>query len=76
MGHAKGQVAAQPGRTRPWLTANDVAEQLCIDPMTVRAWAREGRLAHARFGPQTVRFRQTDVDAYIEAHYVAAGVGA
>lgn len=45
-----------------YLTAEDVAELLKLDPETVRRWSREGKLPGSKIG-DTWRYRKTDIDA-------------
>jgi excisionase family DNA binding protein len=37
---------------RPWMTIDEVAEQLSVHPETVRRWIRDGRLRVHRAGRQ------------------------
>jgi excisionase family DNA binding protein len=45
----------------PWLTVQQVSEELKIHPATVRAWVKSGRLAAVRAG-RTWRVRRSEVD--------------
>ena len=45
----------------PWLTVQQVADDLNIHPATVRSWIKTGRLAAVRAG-RTWRVRRSDVD--------------
>jgi excisionase family DNA binding protein len=45
----------------PWLTVQQVSEELKLKPTTVRAWVKTGRLAAARVG-RTWRIRRSEVD--------------
>jgi excisionase family DNA binding protein len=45
----------------PWLTVQQVSEQLKLHPATVRAWVKSGRLAAVRAG-RTWRVRRSEVD--------------
>lgn len=45
----------------PWLTVQQVSEELKIHPATVRAWVKSGRLAAVRVG-RTWRVRRSEVD--------------
>lgn len=40
-----------------FLTANQVADLLCVQPATVRRWARIGKLPCVRLGKRAIRFR-------------------
>jgi excisionase family DNA binding protein len=50
----------------PWLTVQQVSEELKIHPATVRAWIRQGRLQAARVG-KGFRVRRSEVDRAIGA---------
>ena len=54
------------------LTAADVGRILHRHPKVILRLAREGRLSHVRLGYRGVRFRLTDIEAYIAAHVVEA----
>lgn len=58
-----------------WLSAVQVGKLLGTTATVVRQWAREGRLEHAKFGPQTMRIKRSVVEAFIEASCVTAGAG-
>jgi len=45
----------------PWLTVQQVSDELKIHPATVRAWVKNGRLAAVRAG-RTWRVRRSEVD--------------
>ena len=45
----------------PWLTVQQVSDELKIHPATVRAWVKSGRLAAVRVG-RTWRVRRSEVD--------------
>jgi excisionase family DNA binding protein len=45
----------------PWLTVQQVSDELKIHPATVRAWVKSGRLAAVRAG-RSWRVRRSDVD--------------
>jgi excisionase family DNA binding protein len=45
----------------PWLTVQQVSQELKIHPATVRAWVKSGRLAAVRAG-RTWRVRRSEVD--------------
>ena len=45
----------------PWLTVQQVSDELKIHPATVRAWVKSGRLAAVRAG-RTWRVRRSEVD--------------
>jgi excisionase family DNA binding protein len=55
--------------TSNWLTANEAAAYLHIEPRTLLAWARQGKIrGHVLSGVQrrVWRFRQVDLDATLE----------
>ena len=45
----------------PWLTVQQVSEELKLHPATVRAWVKSGRLAAVRAG-RTWRVRRSEVN--------------
>ena len=45
----------------PWLTVQQVSEELKLHPATVRVWINSGRLAAVRAG-RTWRVRRSEVD--------------
>jgi excisionase family DNA binding protein len=45
----------------PWLTVQQVSDELKLHPATVRVWINSGRLAAARAG-RSWRVRRSDVD--------------
>jgi len=45
----------------PWLTVPEVSEQLKLNPATIRAWVKSGRLGAVRAG-RTWRVRRSEVD--------------
>lgn len=46
-------------------TVTQLADILQIDPRTVRTNARAGTWPHLDFGPKTIRFTQTHLDAIL-----------
>jgi len=48
------------------LTASEVAELFRVDPKTVTRWARSGKLASIRTPGGQRRFRQAEVQAFLE----------
>ena len=48
------------------LSSGDVADQLAVTPETVNRWADAGELACIRTPGKYRKFRQSDVDAFIE----------
>jgi excisionase family DNA binding protein len=61
-----------------WLTANEAAAYLKVQPRTILKWAKEGRIpAHALSGTARVtwRFLRTELDAAMLNPPSAAGLG-
>ena len=60
-----------------WLTVDQVAEQLQVNPETVRRWIRHGELGALDIGGPRAgyRIRPSDLDAFIAAHYRPGGQG-
>jgi excisionase family DNA binding protein len=53
------------------LSVSEVAKALNVQPMTIRRWIGEGRLAARRVpGTKPYKLRQSDVDALIEGSAV------
>jgi excisionase family DNA binding protein len=52
--------------TERLLTARQVADQLGLSVETVLRWARQGRIPAVYLSNRAIRFRQDDVDAYVE----------
>jgi excisionase family DNA binding protein len=50
----------------PWLTVQQVSEELKIHPATVRVWIRQGRLQAVRAG-KGFRLRRSEVDRALGA---------
>jgi len=50
----------------PWLTVQQVSEELKINPQTVRIWIRQGRLPAVRPG-KAFLVRRSDVDRALQA---------
>ena len=47
------------------LTLTEVADMLQVSPETVKRWTRRGDLPSVYFGYHTVRYRRSDVLAFI-----------
>lgn len=57
----------RPGSDQdPWLTVQQVSEELRIHPATVRGWIRQGRVQAARAG-KGYRVRRSEVDRALGA---------
>jgi excisionase family DNA binding protein len=48
------------------LTYAEVAAWFSMAPSSVRALVRQGKLAHIRIGPQTVRFERAVCEQFLE----------
>jgi excisionase family DNA binding protein len=61
----------EQGEPKEWLTTEQVAQFLQVNPETVRRWVRAGELPVLRVGgPKSgYRIRRSDLDAYIEEHF-------
>jgi excisionase family DNA binding protein len=59
----KGDAFAVTGRL---LTARAVAEQLGLSPETVLRWARLGRLPAIHLSNRAIRFREAELEAWLE----------
>lgn len=49
------------------LNAQGAADYLGVHLQSIREWVREGVLPQVRFGHRTVRFRRSDLDAFISS---------
>jgi excisionase family DNA binding protein len=49
------------------LTARDVGDRLGLSIETVLRWARQGKLPAVYLSSRAVRFREADIDAFIES---------
>jgi excisionase family DNA binding protein len=54
------------------LRARDVADLLSISPATVLDWWEAGRLPGFRLSSRAVRFRESEVLAWLETRHVAS----
>ena len=52
------------------LTAREVAEDLAMSPKTVLAWANAGKLPAFRLPSGALRFREADLEVWLEARQV------
>lgn len=55
------------------LTVNEIAEQLKVNPQTVRNWIDRGSLPAVRVGQRRVRVRRSDFDSFLEARVAKYG---
>lgn len=53
------------------LSVDEAAARLGVAPMTLRAWKRQGLIAHLRLG-RRVLFQEADLRAFEEARLVPA----
>ncbi|HEX7687930.1 MAG TPA: helix-turn-helix domain-containing protein [Burkholderiaceae bacterium] len=66
--HACDLQAIEPRHIEALLTADETARVLDIDPMTLAAWRHQRRaLPFVKIG-RMVRYRQSDVRAFIDAN--------
>ena len=56
-----------------FLTVNEIAELLKLNPQTVRNWIDERSLAAVRVGPRRVRVRRSDLDEFLASGRTTAG---
>jgi excisionase family DNA binding protein len=54
------------------LRAREVAELLGLSPATVLDWFESGRLPGFKLSSRAVRFRESEVLAWLDARYVAS----
>ena len=50
----------------PWLTVAEIAEELRVNPATVRLWISKGRLPAKRAGQRKLLIRRSDLDRMLE----------
>jgi ABC-2 type transport system permease protein len=51
----------------PWLTVAEIAEELRVNPATVRLWVSKGTLPATRAGQRKLLIRRSDLDRMLEA---------
>ena len=58
------------------LTVKEAAINLNVNPDTLRKWVQKKLISHYRFPKKTSRprFKQEDIDAFIESHKVQANI--
>lgn len=49
-------------------TLTAAADYLQVHPQTLRLWVRTGRITAVKFGPRTIRFRESDLTEFLERH--------
>jgi excisionase family DNA binding protein len=59
-----------------YLTVNEIAETLKVNPMTVRNWISREELPALRVGSRRVRVRRADLDAFLAQPHGPAPTGA
>jgi hypothetical protein len=59
--------------TTPLLNESEAASFFGIEPGTLRLWRRRRGLPHIRITKRVVRYRQTDLEAWLESRAVATG---
>jgi excisionase family DNA binding protein len=64
--HRMADFSDTSGPEDPWLTVQQVSNELKVHPATVRAWIREGRLQAVRAG-KGFRVRRSEVDRALGA---------
>lgn len=50
----------------PWLTVAEIAEELRVNPATVRLWISKGTLPAMRAGRRKLMIRRSDLDRMLE----------
>jgi excisionase family DNA binding protein len=50
----------------PWLTVSEVAEELRLNPATIRLWISKGQLTAVRAGPRRLLIKRSDLDRTLE----------
>ena len=63
------------GMPEPLMTARELAEHLGLATATILDWAEAGRLPHFKIG-RAVRFRESEVEAWLEAQRRGPSVSA
>lgn len=59
-------------RENTWLSIQEAAEHLGVNPRTVRRYMRLGRLEASRISNKVVRIRLADLDRFMEQNLPAA----
>ena len=71
----QGSAASDEATTDEWLTPTDLADKLHIPIGTVYAWNYRGTGPRAAKIGRHLRYRRSDVNAWIEDHYAEPGRG-
>jgi excisionase family DNA binding protein len=53
------------------LTYEQLSERLKVKTSVLRGWVFKNSIPHMRFGQRTVRFRASEIEAWIKAHTIA-----
>jgi excisionase family DNA binding protein len=68
----KRKIATPPEIVAPdLLTEQQIAALLNIEPRTLRLWRQTRGLPHLKLTSKIIRYRRTDVDAWLDNHRVA-----
>lgn len=55
-----------PERTDPWLTLAEIAEELRVNPATVRSWVSQGKLGATRAGQRKLLVRRSELTRMLD----------
>jgi excisionase family DNA binding protein len=56
----------EPAPEDPWLTVAEVAEELRLNPATIRLWISKGQLTAVRVGQRRLLIKRSDLDRTLE----------
>jgi|LSQX01.2.fsa_nt_gb excisionase family DNA binding protein len=54
--------------TKALLTAEELAVKLGVSKDTIRRWRRSGKLPSVKLGERMIRFRPSDVEAFLQTN--------
>jgi excisionase family DNA binding protein len=54
------------------LTTREVADRFGVNPETILRWTRSGRLPAIRLSVGAIRFRESEIEAWLDEHATAA----
>ena len=57
------------------MTEDEAANYLTVSKSSIRRWVQEGLISKFRVGKKSVRYRRSDLDAYIESQQRTAVEG-
>jgi excisionase family DNA binding protein len=60
-------------QTEPLLTYRQLERELGVKKNTLFYWVSKGEIPHVRLGARTVRFRRSDLEAWLASRRVGAG---